>query len=171
MQDGITIRPIRLDDIEAFKALRLEALQSHPSAFGADYHESLTALESMWRERIQLSLDNVGRIFLAESGDELAAMAGVLRDRGVKVNHSAFIWGVYVRPAHRGQRLGERLIRSAIEWCRHENVRIVRLTVVTGNDAAIRCYQRCGFEEVGVQPQVIRVGDTYHDELLMWRRV
>jgi ribosomal protein S18 acetylase RimI-like enzyme len=171
MQDGITIRPIRLEDIDAFKALRLEALRSHPSEFGADYQESLNAPESMWHERIQSSLDNVGRVFLAESRNALAAMAGVLRDRGAKVNHSAFIWGVYVCPASRGQGLGERLIRSAIEWCRQENVRIVRLTVVAGNDAAIRCYKRCGFEEVGVQLEVIRVGDTYHDELLMWRRI
>jgi ribosomal protein S18 acetylase RimI-like enzyme len=171
MRDGITIRPIRSDDVEAFKALRLEALKSHPSAFGSDYHESLCAPESFWRERMQPTFDNTGRIFLADAGEQLAAMTGVLRDKGAKVDHSAFIWGVYVRPAFRGRGLAERLIRSVIEWCESEKVRIVRLTVVTTNLSAIRCYKRCGFEEVGVQPEVIRVGDTYHDELLMWRRI
>jgi ribosomal protein S18 acetylase RimI-like enzyme len=167
----IPIRPIRGNDVEAFKALRLEALKSHPEAFGADYHESLAAPESMWRERIQPSFDNTGRIFLADAGGQLAAMTGVLREKGTKVDHSAFIWGVYVRPAFRGQGLGERMIRSAIGWCEETKLRFVRLTVVTSNHAAIRCYKRCGFEEVGVQPEVIRVGDTYHDELLMVRRI
>jgi ribosomal protein S18 acetylase RimI-like enzyme len=143
----------------------------HPEAFGSDYHESLAAPESFWRERMQPSFDNTGRILLADAGEQLAAMTGVLRDKGAKVEHSAFIWGVYVRPAFRGQGLGERMIRSAIEWCEETKLRIVRLTVVTSNQAAIRCYKRGGFEEVGVQPEVIRVGDTYHDELLMVRRI
>ncbi len=167
----LQIRPIRADDIAAFKALRLEALRAHPEAFGSDYHESLNAPESMWQERIQTSLDNAGRIFLANTGDELAGMTGVLREKGAKVNHSAFIWGVYVRSAYRSRGLGERLIRAAIEWCGEATLRSVRLTVVTTNLSAIRCYQRCGFIETGVQPEVIRVGETYHDELLMWRRI
>lgn len=165
------IRPIRRDDAAAFKALRLEALQSHPDAFGSDYHESLNAPESMWQERMQTSLDDVGRIFLADAGSELAGMTGVVREKGAKVNHSAFIWGVYVRPAYRSQGLGERLIRAAVDWCGQQKLRSVRLTVVTTNLSAIRCYQRCGFAETGVQPEVIRVGDVYHDELLMWRRI
>jgi ribosomal protein S18 acetylase RimI-like enzyme len=167
----IPIRPIRGDDVEAFKALRLEALRTHPDSFGSDYHESLSAPESMWQDRIRTSLENKGRIFLADAGSELAGMTGVVRENGAKVNHSTFIWGVYVRPAYRGQGLGERLIRSAIEWCELEKLRYARLTVVTSNLSAIRCYKRCGFEEVGVQPEVIRTGETYHDELLMVRRI
>jgi len=167
----VQIRPIRADDIAAFKALRLEALRSDPGACGSDYHESLNAPESMWQERIQPSLDNAGRIFLADTGDELAGMTGVVREKGAKVNHSAFIWGVYVRPAYRGRGIGEGLIRAAVEWCAQEKLRSVRLTVVTTNLSAIRCYQRCGFSETGMQPEVIRVGDTYHDELIMWRRI
>ena len=45
------------------------------------------------------------------------------------------------------------------------------MSKVTGVSEAIRCYRRCGFRVCGVQPEVIRVGDVYHDELLMWRRV
>jgi RimJ/RimL family protein N-acetyltransferase len=171
MNQNIEIRSIRADDAAAFKALRLEALQTHPEAFGSDYHENLSAPESMWRERMQPSFDNTGMIFLADAGHDLAGMSGVVREKGAKVNHSAFIWGVYVRPTYRGQGVGERLIRAAIKWCAQENLRYARLTVVTTNLSAIRCYKRCGFEEAGVDPEVIRVGQTYHDELHMWRRI
>ena len=39
------------------------------------------------------------------------------------------------------------------------------------NAPAIRCYQRCGFIVYGLSPEEIRVGEAYHDELLMFRRV
>ena len=49
-------------------------------------------------------------------------------------------------------------------------VRILRLSVTTSNVWAIRCYERCGFIAYGIQPEVIRVGPQYHDELMMWPR-
>ena len=63
------------------------------------------------------------------------------------------------------------MIGEAIGWCAGVGVRIVRLTVTAGNAAAMGCYLRCGFEVCGVQPEVIRVGEVYYDEVLMWRRV
>src|SRR3712207_8126544 len=51
-----------------------------------------------------------------------------------------------------------------ISWCAAAEVRLVRLAVATGNVPAIRCYLRCGFQVCGVQPEAIRLGDTYRSE-------
>jgi ribosomal protein S18 acetylase RimI-like enzyme len=170
--DEIKIRAIQETDLPAYKALRLEALRLHPKAFGSDYSEQVDAPDSTWMGRIRSSMEGkASRIILAEAAGELAGMVVVYRDDGVKTRHSAHLVSVYVRPAWRGRRLAEGMIHEVLAWCAAVEVRILRLTVVTSNVLAIRCYQRCGFHVCGVQPEVIHVGDVYHDELLMWRRV
>lgn len=168
----IQIRPVRESDLAAYRALRLEALQSHPEAFGSDHAEQAADPESVWANRIQGSIEGQSaRILMADAGSELAGMMAVFRDSGAKLRHSVSIVSVFVRPPWRGRRLADQMLHEALAWCRSVQIRIARLTVVTTNAAAIRCYERCGFQPCGIQHEVIRVGDTYHDELLMWRRV
>ena len=174
--DGIQIRPVREADLAAYRALRLEALRAHPEAFGSDYAEQAKEPHSYWEGRIRSSVEGeASRIVVAAgaagAAGELAGTAGVFRDGGVKTRHSAILVGVYVAPPWRGRRLADALVGGAVAWCAAAGVRIVRLAVETGNVPAIRCYRRCGFTLYGVDPEVIRVGDTFHDELLMWRRV
>jgi ribosomal protein S18 acetylase RimI-like enzyme len=166
------IRPIMESDLAAFKALRLEALRECPEAFGSDCDESSRQPESYWLDHIHTSIEGEQqRIFLADADEHgLAGMLGVYRSRGVKNHHAANIWGVYIRPEFRGQRLCEKLMHEALAWCAAKELRIVRLSATT-SAAAIRCYARCGFRVYGVSPEEIRVGDTYYDELMMWRSV
>jgi GNAT superfamily N-acetyltransferase len=172
LADNISIRFITESEVEAYKALRLEALREHPEAYGTDYDEDAAQPDSVWRDRVgKAAGDPSGSIVLADAGGELAGMVGVWRGSGIKTRHEATIWGVYVRAKYRGQKLTDRMINEALGWCRGGNVRIVRLTVVTCNTAAICSYQRCGFLVCGVSPEEIKVGDRYYDELLMWRRV
>ena len=63
------------------------------------------------------------------------------------------------------------MIVELLNWCRSNEVRIARLTVAATNAPAIRCYFRCGFSIYGISPEEIRIGDKFHDEMLMWRRV
>lgn len=168
----MTIRPIRESDFKTYRELRLEALQAHPEAYGSDYAEQASDPDSVWLGRIQASIEGtVSRIFLAEDSAQAVGLAAVYREKGAKVRHSASLVSVYVRPEYRGCGLAERMIREVMNWCASAGVRILRLTVVTSNTSAIRCYQRCGFVVCGIQPEVIRIGTQYHDELLMWRRI
>jgi RimJ/RimL family protein N-acetyltransferase len=168
-----TIRFIRLSDLPEYKSLRPEALRAHPEAFGTDYEEDARQPESIWTERIRNAIDGQeGCIVVAE--DEhgaLVGMAGVYRQNRVKVRHSGVVWGVYVRREFRGQCVAGHMIERGLEWCKASEIRIARLTVVTVNSAAIRCYLRCGFKLYGISPEEIRIGESYYDEMLMYRRV
>jgi ribosomal protein S18 acetylase RimI-like enzyme len=171
-QPNIAIRLIRESDLGAFKTLRLEALRLHPYAFGMDFEEDSRRAESVWVERVQKGAgDPDNPIIVADAGAELAGMVGVWRNTGAKCRHAAGIWGVYVRAAYRGQKLGQRMIEQAVEWCRGRQIRIVRLAVADTNTPAIKCYERCGFVSSGISREEIRVGDTYYDERMMWKRV
>jgi ribosomal protein S18 acetylase RimI-like enzyme len=171
MQTNILIRSICETEVAEFKALRLEALRTSPEAFGTDFEEDSRHPDSTWVERVRKAVhDSDGSIVVADAGTELAGMVGVYRNQGAKCRHAAGIWGVFVRPQYRGQKLGQRMIESAMQWCRSREIRIVRLTVAVHNAPAIKCYETCGFSMSGTSPEEIRVGDKYFDELLMWRR-
>ena len=168
----VIIRPLAESDFAAFKKLRLTALHDHPEAFGSAYEDWIDADDKKWSPRLRDGVSGErGKTFVAEEAGELVGNAGVFRDEGMKVCHSATLWGVYVSPNRRGSRIAERLVQANLDWCRNLGLRIVKLSATTTNAAAIRCYQRCGFAVYGIDPQVIRVGDQYFDEVLMWRRV
>ena len=60
----------------------------------------------------------------------------------------AYIDGVAVDPAYRGQRIGTDLIRSAERWARRRGLSLLSLEVVDSNPRARRLYHRIGFEVV-----------------------
>jgi RimJ/RimL family protein N-acetyltransferase len=167
---SVTIRPTREEDAEAYRELRLEALRTHPEAFGADYAESLARPNERWQQNVRDGAGGeLGILYVAEAGGVLVGMTGVYRDSGAKMRHTGIIWGVYVRPAWRGASIADALIGACMGWAHELEVRLVKLSVVTTNAGAIRCYVRCGFSVYGVEPEVIYHNDVYYDELLMVR--
>lgn len=161
------IRAAELDDLPAFKELRLQALRDHPIAFSADYEQHQNGDDEFWRN--YLNFDGDGVIFLAVDRDALVGMTGIGLGHSSKTRHGAVIWGVYVRPEWRGHRVAEALIRACLEWGRSHGVVVARLGVAKVNTPAIRCYERCGFEAYGIEPRAIYYQGTYYDEILMGR--
>ncbi len=110
-------------------------------------------------------------LFVAEALDSLVAAIGVYRSDAPKLQHTANIFGLYVRPDWRGQRISDGLIALSLAWARAHGACQARLAVVTSNTGAIGCYVRGGFRVYGVEPAVIHHAGVYHDELLMTRRL
>ncbi len=168
-EGDVLIRTATLADVDGYRALRLEALQKHPTAFGQSYEDIVARPISYWVERLQPDPNLC--VFFAEHEGTLVGMTGIVRPGAPKVKHSTTIWGVYVNAAWRGQRIAEALIESCLDWARANKVVIVKLAVVSDNQSAIRCYERCGFQTYGTEPQAIFHDGKYHDEYLMVRSV
>ncbi|MEO6436785.1 MAG: GNAT family N-acetyltransferase [Tepidisphaeraceae bacterium] len=166
----VTVRTIRPDEGERLKTLRLEAITSCPTAFGADVEITLA---KDWNERAAASDGTKGEaIFVAEHDDRLVGMTGVYRHTTAKTRHACGIWGVFVQPAFRGRGVGEALIDAAVDWAaQQDGVTIIRLMVTVGNEAALACYRRCGFEITGKESATIRVDGVEYDEYLLCRRL
>ena len=109
----------------------------------------------------------LGITYVAEADGKLVAMTGIYRSDGIKMRHRATIWGVYACSDWRGLGIADALIAACVGWARAQQLRLVTLSVVTTNAAAIRCYVRCGFSVYGMDPEVIYHDDVYYDELLM----
>jgi ribosomal protein S18 acetylase RimI-like enzyme len=157
------VRQLMSGDAAAFRAIRLEGLQTNPEAFGSTYEaESTRPIEEF--ERTLARSHIVG----AHVDGALAGVAGFYVLDGPKTRHRGNIWGVYVREAHRGTGIGRVLIEALLHHARIV-VRQVHLTVVTNNASARSLYERLGFTVYGTEPRSLMVGDRFFDEHLMVR--
>jgi RimJ/RimL family protein N-acetyltransferase len=168
----VLIRPTRTKDAAAHRALRLEGLQAHPEAFGAEYATSAARPIEYWQERMHSGAGGEqGITYVADAAGELIGMTALVRNDGAKMQHAGSIFSVYTRTDWRGTGVADALIEACVAYARELGLRLVRLGVVTTNASAIRLYQRCGFTVYGVEPETIQYDGVYYDELLMVRRI
>jgi RimJ/RimL family protein N-acetyltransferase len=166
----VTIRSAREEDAPAYRDLRLEALRNHPEAFSSDYAANLAQPMTFWTERLlSNSPDSAVMIYFAVHDKPLIGMCGITHSNSPKLQHSATIVSMYVRPDWRGFRIAEGLVTACVDWARTRDVKIVKLAVVTTNTRAICSYARCGFQVYGIEPQALYYDSVFYDELLMAR--
>lgn len=150
---ALEVRPLALPDAEAFLALRREALEAEPLAFSASPETDRALDPELLRARLADPGENV---VLGAFAGELAGAIGVYRDPALKAAHKAHVWGLYVRPAHRGRGAGGALLSAAIAFARGlPGVRQVHLGVSESAQDALRLYRRHGFGVWGTEPAAL----------------
>jgi RimJ/RimL family protein N-acetyltransferase len=163
----ILIRQAIPADAAAFRELRLGALQDSPIAFSADYQKNLHHPLKHWEDMLTMHADE-STIFLAECEKSLIGTTGIARGNSPKTRHSAWVWGVYVKPEWRGLHIAEELIRMCFTWAKARRIVIAKLGVAAINTSAVRCYERCGFQIYGTEPRALSYEGKYYDFHMMW---
>ena len=156
------VRRLSTDDAPSIRDIRLEGLQNYPEAFGADLEDERSQPAEWFADRLKS-----GAVFggFNEAG-ELCGVVGVARGQGVKTRHNASIWGMYVRGSSRGTGMSRHLLDVAIATA-FEHCQTVRLAVVESNHAARSLYSKAGFREWATDIAAIKIGDVFHDEIMM----
>jgi len=159
------IRPIAREEAPTWRLLRLEALKNHPEAFGSSYEEFVLLDAQTVAERIPLpGGDDV--LFGVYAGGELCGCAGFARETSIKGRHKGLMWGVYLKPALRGQGVGEALVDRVIAQA-GRCVEILNCAVNPENLGARALYLSRGFEVYGCESRALRTGGRDHDEELL----
>lgn len=160
------IRPVRSDEWQLVKDLRLAAVQDPvaPVAFLETYEQAAERSDDFWRERTaggSEAGDGGARQFIAEAPDgSWAGTVTVLIERPdgevrfgeVAAVHQAHVVGVFVRPEARGRGLAEELFRAGTDWAwslGEPLIERVRLYVHEDNPRAAAFYRRIGFVPTG----------------------
>lgn len=159
------IRQLHPDDAEAYFALRLEALQINPEAFGSSYEEEKDYPLSWTQSRLS---DPASYVYGAFVEKDLVGVVTLMRETKIKMSHRANIYAVYVTPKRRGKGVAKQLLKATIEKSRDlQGIEQVYLAVVAENRVAKKVYRAFGFETYGIDRKAIKINGKYYDEELM----
>lgn len=157
------VRILTQDDWSYWREIRLEAVKFHPEAFSASYEDESQYADDMFKQGLAKNT-----IFGAYSNDTLVGVAGFLVLPSRKMKHRGNLFSMYVKKEYRGYGIADQLVGAVIA---HARTRVLQLhcTVVTGNNSAIKLYQKFGFKIYGTEPRSLSVNSQYYDEYLMVR--
>lgn len=150
--------------MEAFRTVRLRALQEHPEAFGSSYQEESQYDDSGFARMLP---DPPGCTLGAFDGECLVGIANLHVPARLKQRHKGTINGVYVIPAFRRAGLACALLRALLAEARGAGLRTIQLSVTVGNEPARRLYAGLGFETYGIERRALMVEGRFLDEALM----
>ena len=163
----ILIRRLQPHESVIYREVRLSCLKNVPKYFGSTYEEEILNPKFMFETFIENdSPDHV--MFGAFDEKRLIGITGFNRMARQRAMHRGELVQVYVDSDYRGQNIGEKLIRHVLEYAfTLEGIEQVQLSVIAGNQAAIKLYEKIGFKTFGVQPRYFKAGDTYMDQQFM----
>jgi ribosomal protein S18 acetylase RimI-like enzyme len=144
----LTLRPLRADETDLHRRLRLAALRESPRAFG-DKLEPLEKKSAAYWEALTQRVCSVDAMLLALDGERAIGMIYGLRDQHIR--RGARLGGVWVDAAHRRGGAGRLLVDGIVGWARERGYVAARLWVGKQETAAIALYERAGFRFTGVE--------------------
>lgn len=152
-------------DWKIYKELRLEALAQNPEAFGDSCEEAFRLSDEEWKKELE---NPKSYLLVAKDGDAEFAMVAAYQEDNVKMQHMAYVWGVYVRKTHRRQGFGQKLMEALIaELVKNKEIEKIDLNVNASQISAVSLYQKLGFEIAGTLHKELKVDGKYYDEYLM----
>jgi ribosomal protein S18 acetylase RimI-like enzyme len=159
-----TVRRLTSEDAAALWALRLEALELEPMAFGSSPEEHRRTTPEQLADTLKTIAPDSFVIGAFVDG-QLRGMAGFSREARIKTRHRGRIWGVYVAADARGRLLGRRMLQHLLDEVRTvPGIEWVQLCVAVNQTAARRLYASLGFEPRGIEHAAIKVDGRDIDE-------
>jgi ribosomal protein S18 acetylase RimI-like enzyme len=157
----MNIRLLDKKDWPQFQALRLEALFTHPEAFGSSYEEEVILSGDAFEKGF-----NKSTIFGAFQEKQLVGCVGFFIHSPSKMTHRGVVFSMYTKPEFRSFGIGDALLKAVIAHAKKVVIQL-HLTVVTTNQSALRLYEKNGFSIYGTEPRSLKIGDHFYDEHMM----
>jgi len=139
----ISIRALDRDEWEAFRDLRVRAMQLHPGVFSLAREEILTWTPEDWRAEIAAPTHQIFGLF---DGETLIGSTAAFTFRGDPSGTTALLAGSFIEPRYRGRGLSNELYKARLDWIR-DSGRFCRVLVShrASNETSRRANQRHGF--------------------------
>ena len=142
------IRELRPTDWVSYKTVRLNSLKDSPDAFGATYEREVAISDSEWQSRLSAKPGvNISYPLIAEiDGRPVGLASAVIWAQDPDV---AYIYQMWVLPDVREMGIARTFLERISAWAGSRRCSLLKLSVTTLNDAAVRLYQRAGFKPAG----------------------
>lgn len=143
----VALQPITPLNALQFKAVRLQALNDTPNAFGSTYAKESQLSDADWLKRAAdwNSERSIGYLAM-DAGVACGIVAGFLDEHDpLRVN----VISMWVAPSHRRAGVGRSLIDAICAWARDRGARQMHLMVTSVNHPAMEFYKQIGFAMTG----------------------
>jgi RimJ/RimL family protein N-acetyltransferase len=164
----ISIQLLGPQHSSAYRKARLDCLYHFPDKFGTTYEEEVIKpvlfMESMLKEENP----NVF-MFGGFEEEDCIALCGFIREGRTRTLHRGELVQMYVHPDYHGKGIAKQLVQHTMEEAfRIPGIEQISLSAVANNLAAIRLYEKMGFEHYGLAKNYFRINDTtYTDQVFM----
>ncbi|MFT4544961.1 MAG: ribosomal protein S18 acetylase RimI-like enzyme [Bacteroidia bacterium] len=152
-------------DFEQWNAIRTEALEVAPFAFGRSNEDELPERD----HRFKVNINRKDRfIHGAFDGEKLIGISGFYRHEPIKTFHKGTVWSVFIKPQYQGKGLGRKLMEETLlEAWEMADLETILIGVSSNNPTAFNLYKNLGFAEYGREPNCLKHKGEYVDEILM----
>ncbi|HEV2913117.1 MAG TPA: GNAT family N-acetyltransferase [Pyrinomonadaceae bacterium] len=146
----------------------IQEIYSYPKAFGGTLQLPYPSLEQ-WRQRLANPSEGTYHL-VASVGDRVVGMLTLDTFPNKPRRRHAGAVGMGVHDEWQGKGIGSALMRACVEMAdKWLNLTRLELEVYTDNEAAIRLYERFGFEREGTLRRYAFRDGLYVDAYLMAR--
>jgi GNAT superfamily N-acetyltransferase len=162
VSESPVVRRLDPDQWPAYRAIRLQALQDAPDAFGSTLAGALALTAEDWANRLAQAAVSGGDCPLAAELD--GKLVGLIWARAdAQQADNINLYQMWVAPQWRGQGVAGMLLGAVIAWARSRGARSLELGVNCANPVAIGLYVRTGFVTVG-SPCPMRAGTALMEQ-------
>lgn len=146
--NNIIIRDMKLEDIDG-------VYEVEKSCFSDPWSKE------SFKKEIQ---NNLAKYLVAEVENKVVGYVGAWF-----IVDEAHITNVAVSPQYRGQKIGDKIIKSFIDECVKNEMQAMTLEVRVSNTVAQSLYKKYGFKLGGIRKEYY--SDNKEDALIMWKHL
>ncbi|TXJ46595.1 GNAT family N-acetyltransferase [Brachyspira aalborgi] len=116
--------------------------------------------EKEFLQNVQSSI--LEKIFLFEIENKIVGMCSIEGINKIRIKHRVDL-AITVLKNYWGNKIGEKLIDYAIEYCKSNSIKKIELTVRVDNERALKLYKKFGFEIEGEIKNFIYLNGNYYN--------
>lgn len=148
----ITIRQAQMEDLPVLYSFEQGVITAE-----RPFDHFLKEGNITYYDIVKLVQSDESEIIVAESAGKIigAGYASIRQSKEYwKEPQFAYLGFMYILPAFRGKGINQKIIEKLKQWTLSRNVYELRLDVYEKNEAAIRAYQKAGFEKHMIEMRV-----------------
>lgn len=116
--------------------------------------------EKEFLQNIQNSI--LEKMFLCEIENKIVGICSIEGINKIRIKHRVDL-AITVLKNYWGNKIGEKLIDYAIEYCKSNSIKKIELIVRIDNERALKLYKKFGFEIEGEIKKFIYFGGNYYN--------